>query len=310
MTSSTTQTQTCFGSSTVTESQPLVPIAFTSQLETDLERVVKTALDEDFASAGDITAMSVIPEGLKVQAKVVFKEAGVVAGLKVMERVFQLLDPQVEFTALTGDGTVIDKSEIPVVVARLTGAARSVLSGERTALNLIQRLSGIATMTYSFVKVAQLAGIAILDTRKTTAGLRSLEKYAVRLGGGVSHRSGLYDRVLIKDNHVRIAGGVTEALRRAREGRPGEAIEVEVTTLFEVEEAVRGQAEIIMLDNMQPDTIREAVQIIGGRSFVEVSGGIKLNNLSDYLIEGVDAISVGALTHSIKSIDISLEIEG
>lgn len=286
------------------------PAQLFRDLQSDLEKVVRTALDEDFGQEGDITADSVIPADLQVTAEVLFKEAGVLAGLPVMQRVFEMVDPNVQFVPLVAEGTYIADKALPLKVATLTGSARSVLSAERTALNLIQRLSGIATMTHSFVKVARPFNIAILDTRKTTPGLRSLEKYAVRVGGGVNHRVGLFDRVLIKDNHVRIAGGVSEALKRARQTRPGDVVEVEVTTLAETEAAVSGGADIIMLDNMSPETIMEAIRIIGGRSFVEVSGGVKLSNLSHYLIQGVDAISVGALTHSIKSIDISLEIEG
>lgn len=298
------------GSGADSLAQQTADSAFSPALQAEVEKVVRGALAEDFGTAGDITADSVIPQDLQVTAEVLFKESGVLAGLPVMERVFTLLDPTTRCEAVIADGTYIEANAKPVVVARITGSARSVLGGERTALNLIQRLSGIATMTHSFVQIARSSGIAILDTRKTTPGLRSLEKYAVRIGGGTNHRSGLYDRVLIKDNHVRIAGGVTEALTRARKARPGEAVEVEVTDLAETEEAVQGAAEIIMLDNMSPETIKEAILIIGGKSFVEVSGGINLNNLTNYLISGVDAISVGALTHSIKSVDISLEIEG
>ncbi len=290
--------------------QTPTPSQLFSNLQPDLEKIVRMALAEDFGQEGDITADSVIPGDLQVTAEVIFKDSGVLAGLPVMQRVFEILDPGIQFTPLVAEGTYIGEKAVPMKVATLRGAARSVLSGERTALNLIQRLSGIATMTYSFVKVARPFKIAILDTRKTTPGLRSLEKYAVRVGGGVNHRIGLYDRVLIKDNHVRIAGGVSEALARARQTRPGDVVEVEVTTLAETEAAACGGADIIMLDNMSPETIKEAIRVIGGRSFVEVSGGVKLSNLSDYLIQGVDAISVGALTHSIKSIDISLEIEG
>lgn len=290
--------------------QTPTPSQLFNNLQPDLEKIVRTALTEDFGREGDITADSVIPGDLQVTAEVIFKESGVLAGLPVMQRVFEILDPSIQFMPLVAEGTYIGEKAVPIKIATLSGAARSVLSGERTALNLIQRLSGIATMTYSFVKVARPFKIAILDTRKTTPGLRSLEKYAVRVGGGVNHRIGLYDRILIKDNHVRIAGGVSEALARARQTRPDDVVEVEVTTLAETEAAACGGADIIMLDNMSPDTIKEAIRVIGGRSFVEVSGGVKLSNLSNYLIQGVDAISVGALTHSIKSIDISLEIEG
>lgn len=307
---STTNTNKSIENGTNSSSKGLDRVFLSAKFQLDLENVVRNAIEEDFGNAGDITADSVVPADLKVTAEVLFKETGVVAGLPVMEKVFALVDASLEFTASVADGTYIEVKGTPTVIARVSGSARSVLSAERTALNLIQRLSGIATMTRSFVEIAAKGGVAILDTRKTTPGLRSLEKYAVTVGGGVNHRVGLYDRILIKDNHVHIAGGVTEALSRARKARPGEPIEVEVTNLTEVQEAVAGGAEIIMLDNMSPRMIEEAVALVGGRSFIEVSGGIKLSNLTNYLIEGVDAISVGALTHSVKSIDISLEIEG
>ncbi len=295
-----------FGSLRPPSLKPDSPAA--PELIAEIDRVVETALKEDLRGGADITSTSVLPPGALATACIIVKQTGILAGLLACERVFQHIDPAVTFTVHLPDGTLV--SEAPVVCATLYGCARSILTGERTALNLMQRLSGIATMTHRFAAMAGPSGIAILDTRKTTPGLRLLEKYAVAIGGGSNHRFGLYDHILIKDNHVRLAGSVTEAMSRARQSSPGQPLEVEVTTLAEVKQAVEGQAEKIMLDNMPPQAISQAVEIIQRKSFVEVSGGINLDNISAYLLPGVNAISIGALTHSVQSLDISLEIEG
>jgi nicotinate-nucleotide pyrophosphorylase (carboxylating) len=231
----------------------------------------------------------------------------VLAGLPIVERVFHLIDPSVRVTSLVEEGTSIE--QLPQVVAKIEGPARALLTGERTALNFLQRLSAVATRARTFSQITAESGIQILDTRKTTPALRAFEKYAVRVGGGTNHRFGLFDAILIKDNHVAIAGGVANAVRLARSKYPNVKLEVETTTLEEVREAVGEKPDVILLDNMRPEMIREAVAIIAGSSFVEVSGGVNLTNITDYLIPGVDAISIGALTHSAGSIDISLEIE-
>ncbi len=268
--------------------------------------VVAAALSED-VGAGDITSLSVVRADQVATASIVFKQAAVVAGMPVLEHTFKVIDPRLEITVLIKDGGSVNSPPSPAAVIR--GSARSILTAERTALNFVQRLSGVATTARAFAQVAGASGIAILDTRKTTPGLRHLEKYAVKVGGGVNHRSGLFDAVLIKDNHVRLAGGVTRAVALARRTRPADAVEVETTTLDEVAEAVKAGVDAILLDNMSPETVRRAIELISGKAFVEVSGGINLTNIEPYLIPGVDAISVGALTHSAKSVDISLEVE-
>jgi nicotinate-nucleotide pyrophosphorylase (carboxylating) len=190
------------------------------------------------------------------------------------------------------------------------GPAQVLLVAERTALNLLQKLSGVATATREYAKLANPHGIQILDTRKTTPGMRLLEKYAVRCAGGTNHRTGLFDAILIKDNHVSIAGGIKQAIQQSRAKYPNRPVEIEVERLDQLTEALDAKAEKILLDNMTPEQIKEAVRLTGGKAFLEVSGGVNLSNLSTYLIEGVNAISTGAITHSVRSLDISLEIGG
>lgn len=274
--------------------------------ESELARVLRSALREDVGS-GDITTRAVVRHDQTAIASVVYKQAAVVAGLPVLERLFKSVDCSLAVAFVLEDGSLIDQP--PAVAAVVRGSAASILTAERTALNLLQRLSAVATTTRRFAEVAGRAGIAVLDTRKTTPGLRALEKYAVRVGGGQNHRFGLFDAVLIKDNHLRMVGGVAPAVRLARQSNPGKRIEVETTTLDEVGQAVAAGVDAILLDNMSPELISQAVRLVSGRCYLEVSGGVTLDNLKQYLIPGIHAISVGALTHSAGNVDISLEVE-
>lgn len=271
-------------------------------------KIIKIALEEDLSEEGDITSRSTIPEGKQAKAVLIAKQApAVIAGLAIAELVFKTVDPAINFTALIEDGASVD--ETPVNIATISGSAISVLTAERTALNLIQRMSGIATHTAIYADKARPFGVAVLDTRKTAPGLRVLDKFAVRLGGGTNHRFGLYDQVLIKDNHIACAGGITQAVEGARKLYSDRKIEVETTNLIEVEEALAAKADIIMLDNMTPEQVSQCVDAIQKKAFIEVSGGITLETFEKYLLPGVDAISIGALTHSVKAVDISLEVE-
>jgi nicotinate-nucleotide pyrophosphorylase (carboxylating) len=271
----------------------------------ELDAFLRQALAEDIGP-GDLTTEAIVPAGARARGVVRVKEAGVIAGLEVAARVFALLDPGSRWRARAADGDWI--ASAPRDVAEVEGSARALLSGERVALNLLQRLSGIATAARRAVEVAG-GRLTILDTRKTTPGLRMLEKWAVRLGGARNHRFALYDGVLIKDNHIRAAGGLAEAVRRVRAGvPPGLKIEVEASTLAEVTEAVAAGADIVLLDNMPPAAMREAVAAIGGRARTEASGGITLANLADVAATGVDYASLGALTHSAPALDISLKL--
>jgi nicotinate-nucleotide pyrophosphorylase (carboxylating) len=271
-----------------------------------LDGLLRTALAEDIGN-GDVTTAACVPPGIRVRAVVLAKQAGVVAGLPVAARVFGLLSPDVQWRTLAPDGTVV--SDPPVRLAEVAGPAAVLLSGERVALNLLQRLSGVATVTRGATQLA--AGRAeILDTRKTTPGLRWLQRYAVRVGGGRNHRFGLSDGVLIKDNHAAAAGGVAAAVRSARARAPfGLRIEAECRTREEVAEALSAGADIILLDNMAPAEMRAAVTLIAGRARTEASGGVTLANLAEVAATGVDSISLGMLTHSAPAMDISLEIE-
>lgn len=268
---------------------------------------VQRALDEDLQSTGDITSQALIPPGLRARARMIMREAGVVAGLPLASMVFRLLDPKVNFQSLANDGEHLPAG---TRIAALDGSALSILEGERTALNFLQRLSGIATLTSKFVALAASSGVEILDTRKTTPGLRGLEKYAVRAGGGKNHRLGLYDSVIIKDNHVAATGGVGRATRLVREALGSEKmIEVEIERVEELEEAIEAGADVVMLDNMPVEDVEQAVRVAAGRVRLEVSGGITLENVASYARAGVDFISVGALTHSAPALDIAMELE-
>ncbi|RJP26053.1 MAG: carboxylating nicotinate-nucleotide diphosphorylase [Actinobacteria bacterium] len=268
---------------------------------------VRRALDEDLQSSGDITSRALIPAGARGRGRIISREGGVVAGLPLASMVFRLLDPKVSFQSQVNDGDHVPAGREIAVVEGLTV---TILEGERTALNFLQRLSGIATLTARFVAAAAPFGTTILDTRKTTPGLRSLEKYAVRAGGGKNHRFGLYDAVLIKDNHIAAVGGVGRAVEAARAAAEESAtIEVEVQRLADVEEAIQAGADVVMLDNLSAASVAEAVGIARGRVNLEASGGIDLENVATYAATGVDLISVGAITHSARALDIALDLE-
>lgn len=269
----------------------------------DLRRIVETALREDIGS-GDITTQATVDPDLISQAELVAKEDFILAGINVAAEVFRTLDPSVSFECLIEDGQAVKKGE---VLAWLKGSAAILLQGERVALNLLQRMSGIATMTSCFVREVAETEAVVVDTRKTMPGLRVLDKYAVRAGGGTNHRTSLYDGVLIKENHIAAAGSITTAVERARTRAPHTMkIEVEATTIDEVAEALQAGADIILLDNMTLDQLREAVQLIAGRAKAEASGGVNLETIREIAETGVDLISVGALTHSAKAVDISM----
>ena len=269
-----------------------------------LERVVRDALAED-VGPGDVTTEATVPAGAVCAARILLREPGVVCGLAVAEAVFRVLDPGVRFTVLAREGEAVDRPPAPV--ARVEGQARAILTGERTALNLLGRLSGIATLARRYVDAVAGTGATILDTRKTTPGLRALEKHAVVCGGGANHRFGLYDAVLIKDNHLRAAGGLRAAVERVR-AATGLSVEVECDTPAQVEEALAAGAEAILLDNMPAPALAEAVRIARGRARLEASGGVTLETVRAIAETGVDCVSVGALTHSARSLDVSLEV--
>jgi nicotinate-nucleotide pyrophosphorylase (carboxylating) len=261
--------------------------------------VIETWLAEDVGS-GDLTSLAVIDEGLTCEARVLLKEPGVVCGLAEAADVFAALDAR--FEPLVDEGARLD----PAPIARVGGPARAVLTGERTALNLLGRLSGIATLTRRYVDAVAGTDAVILDTRKTTPGLRALEKHAVACGGGRNHRLGLYDAILIKDNHLRIAGSIAAAVERAQSA--GVPVEVECDTLAQVREALAAGADRILLDNMPLADLREAVALTAGRAPLEASGGVTLDTVRAIAETGVDFISIGALTHGARSLDVSLEV--
>lgn len=265
--------------------------------------IVKNALREDIGN-GDITTDLAIPQNMGAKAVLLAEEEGVLCGLAVAELVFRELDPRIEFRALSRDGEKIAPGQ---VLAEIRGNARALLSGERVALNFLQRLSGIATTTRKCAEIAGPYGVKILDTRKTSPGLRVLEKYAVRCGGGENHRMGLYDMILVKDNHIRLLGGLKSALKTIRKKTKGR-IEVEVENMDQVKEALEFKPDIIMLDNMPLEDIWRAVKMIGKKARVEASGGINLSNLEGVAKTGVDFISLGCLTHSFKSLGIKMEM--
>ncbi|MGH3008788.1 MAG: carboxylating nicotinate-nucleotide diphosphorylase [Gaiellaceae bacterium] len=271
----------------------------------DIERVVTAALAEDLGD-GDATTLALVPEAARCRAELVLEEPGVVCGVPAAAAVFRALDPSVTVEAKLDEGTAV--SETPAVLAVVEGPARAVLSGERVALNLVGRLCGIASLTHRFVELTDGTPTEILDTRKTTPGLRALEKYAVRCGGGRNHRAGLYDGVLIKENHIRVAGGIREALNALNGHADGLPVEIEAETLAQVREAVAAGAPRILLDNMSPEQVREAVTEVAGRVELEASGGMSLATVRAYAETGVDFVSVGALTHSARSLHVSLEV--
>ena len=269
-----------------------------------MDVLIEAALKEDMPQ-GDITSESIIPPDSESEAIVLAKEGGVLAGIDIAERVFRKVDPSVVFKKKLRDGQTFKKG---MTLATLQGNSISLLKGERTALNFLQRMSGIATTTWKFVRALQGTKTKILDTRKTTPGLRSLEKYAVRMGGGVNHRFNLSEMVLIKDNHLRLVGSISQAVKRAREKiTPAVRVEVEATNLEEVQEAAQSGADMIMLDNMPIEKVKEVVKWVKGKIPLEVSGKITLRRVKELASSGVDFISVGSLTHSSKSVDICIE---
>jgi nicotinate-nucleotide pyrophosphorylase (carboxylating) len=269
-----------------------------------LRDIVSRALAEDVGD-GDATSAATVDENARARATITQKAPGVLFGLDAAEETFRQLDPDVEIERLAPEG----EWRAGGAVLRLEGRTRALLGAERTALNFVQRLSGVATATARAVKEVEGTGARILDTRKTTPGLRALEKAAVRAGGGVNHRAGLYDAILIKDNHAAAAGGVGEAVRRARAASPGLPLEVECRDVDEIDEALAAGATRILLDNMSPEQLREAVGHVGGRATLEASGGITLDNLREVATTGVEFISIGALTHSAAALDVSLTLE-
>lgn len=277
---------------------PLYPILY--------EAVVRRALEEDLGRAGDLTSDAVLPAGLRAQADVVARRAGRIAGLDASLTAFRLLDPGIEVMVSRGDG---EDAEAGTVLATVRGPARAILSAERTALNLLGRLCGIATATRDLVAVVAPHGAHVVCTRKTTPGLRALEKYAVRAGGGSNHRFGLDDAVLIKDNHVALAGGLRLAVERARAGVGHLVkIELEVDSLDQLREALELGVDAVLLDNMSLDELREAVGLAKGRALTEASGGIRPETAAAIAATGVDLLSVGWLTHSAPALDVALDV--
>ncbi len=268
------------------------------------DRIIDAALDEDIGT-GDITTDTIIDETLFASGVIRVKEDAVVAGLAVVERVFQRVDPGIKLDCSVRDGDRVKKGAI---LARVTGRASSLLKAERTALNFLMRLSGIATMTRRYVQELSGTGAVLLDTRKTTPGLRTLEKEAVRAGGGTNHRVGLFDGVLIKDNHIKAAGSIKNAVRRMQRARPYHKIEVEVRNRKELDEAMRAGADIVLLDNMDLGMLEQALSAAHGNVLTEVSGNITLENIRAVAVLGPDFISTGAITHSAKAIDISMKL--
>ncbi|GAB4564037.1 MAG: carboxylating nicotinate-nucleotide diphosphorylase [Geothermobacteraceae bacterium] len=269
----------------------------------EIRRLVQQALHEDIG-LGDLTTMATIEPGTQARAELVAKEDFVLAGIDVAREVFRQLDADVAFEALKSDGQSVARGD---VLAWIKGEAAVLLQGERVALNLLQRMSGVATLTRRFVDAVAGTRAVIVDTRKTTPGLRAVEKYAVRMGGGHNHRTALYDGILIKENHIAAAGGIAAAIERARARVPHLLkIEIETRDLHEVRQALDAGAECILLDNMSLDQLREAVALVDGRALTEASGGVNLDTVADIAATGVDLISVGALTHSYRAVDISM----
>ena len=273
--------------------------------EAVVEKAVAESLAEDLGLGGDITTEATIPAGTHASAIIAARKAGTIAGVQLAKAAFKTLDPFVAFEAVVGDG---GKVEAGAVIARVSGDARALLTAERTALNFLGHMSGIATLTARYVEAVAGTNARVIDTRKTTPGLRALEKFAVRCGGGVNHRFGLFDAVLIKDNHIEAAGGIGPALERARR-HSGHMVkvEIEVTSLDELDDALKLAPDAVLLDNMPPDLLRAAVAEVAGRVITEASGGVTLETVRAIAETGVDLISVGALTHSAPVLDIGLD---
>jgi nicotinate-nucleotide pyrophosphorylase (carboxylating) len=270
----------------------------------DLDAIVRRALEEDVGS-GDVTTAATVPSGARARARITQKQPGVVFGLDPAEAVFRALDPDLRVERLAAEGEW--RQGGPVL--DVEGAAAALLTAERTALNFLQRLSGVATLTARYVEAVAGAGARVLDTRKTTPGLRALEKAAVAAGGGTNHRAGLYDAILIKENHAAMAGGVAAAVAAARAAAPDVPLEVECRDLAEVDAALEAQAPRLLLDNMSPAELRAVVERVGGRAELEASGGVTLETVREIAGTGVQFVSVGALTHSAPALDLSLLLE-
>jgi nicotinate-nucleotide pyrophosphorylase (carboxylating) len=292
----------------MTQSQILAKSIASAPSIDEIRAIVRRALDEDVGD-GDVTTNSTVAPDARLRGEFIAKQAGVVAGLEVARLVLALLDEHQAFSQRVSDGERVAHGQ---VLATVEGPGRALLSGERTALNLLQRMSGIATLTRQFVDAVGGTRAIILDTRKTAPGLRVLDKWAVRLGGGQNHRFGLYDMALIKDNHIAAVGGsLAEAIRRVRAGDPRQRpIEVEVTKQDELRQALEIMPAVdrILLDNMSPDEMRAAVEVVNGRVPLEASGNVSLETVAQVAATGVDYISIGALTHSVRALDISLEL--
>ena len=290
----------------ITPASLLNPEAFLSPLAID--EAVQRALDEDLGRAGDITSIATIPEATKAHAILIARQSGIIAGLPLAVATFQKLSPDIRIQAHFRDGGTVASG---VQVLTISGPARAVLAGERTALNFVGRLSGIATLTSDYVRHTAGTQLRICCTRKTTPGLRALEKYAVRCGGGFNHRFGLDDAILIKDNHIAVAGGVRPVLERAR-NHVGHLVkvEIEVDTLAQLREVLdTGLADVVLLDNMDMAMLTEAVKLASGRVVLEASGGVTQNSIAKIAKTGVDYVSVGALTHSAPNFDVALDID-
>ena len=269
-----------------------------------IDKIITLAIEED-VEKGDVTTNSLVPESTLAVAEMTAKADGVISGIYIARMVFERFDKNIRWLPSTTEGGRVKKGDS---IVRIEGSYMALLTGERTALNILQRMSGIATATSNYVKELEGSATQLLDTRKTAPGMRILDKIAVRAGGGTNHRMGLYDLALIKDNHIKVAGGITEAVKEVRAYAPGIKVEVEVTTLEETKEAVTAGADIIMLDNMSNEMMEAAVKLIDGRAKTEASGNMTIGRLKGVAATGVDYISVGALTHSVTALDISMNI--
>jgi nicotinate-nucleotide pyrophosphorylase (carboxylating) len=284
------------------EANPEPVVSAGRDLTADILDSIRRAIEEDVGS-GDVTTNSTVPQDAKAEVQIVAKQSGVIAGLEVARAVFLQFDPEILFKPYVSDGAAVTTGQ---VVSDISGLLRALLTGERTALNFLGRMSGIATLTHQFVEAVQGTGAVILDTRKTAPGLRAVDKLAVRLGGGQNHRHGLFDMVLIKDNHIDSAGSLAEAVRRVRASGTNLEIEVEARSIEEVREALAMKVDRVLLDNMTPAMMREAVKLNAGFARLEASGNVSLESVRQIAETGVDFISVGALTHSPRTFDVSL----
>lgn len=275
-----------------------------TRIPADVRESIRRALAEDIGS-GDITTSLLIPDGDISTGRFIAKETFILAGIPFAQEVFRILDPSLQWSSFLHDGEQVGKGDI---IAEIYGETSVILAGERVSLNILQRLSGIATLTKKYSEKIHGMNARIVDTRKTAPGLRFMEKYAVRTGGGHNHRFGLFDGILIKNNHITAVGSVADAIRRAKNAQHLAKIEIEVSSLSDLAVAIEAGADIIMLDNMSEDDMREAVRMVNGRLTIEASGGITLDNVREVAATGVDLISVGALTHSATAVDISLHL--